>query len=165
MLVLISLILAGIAGLLSVPIVVLFVEVIAALHPLVEERLEVSNPNAPKRVAVVVPAHNESFGVIPTIGDIKPQLEEGDRLIVVADNCSDDTAIVAAAAGANVIARDDLTQIGKGYAMAWGINHLSADPPDFVVFIDADCRLQSDMIGRLREVCSERQRPMQACFL
>jgi glycosyltransferase involved in cell wall biosynthesis len=57
---------------------------------------------------VIVPAHNESAGILPTIEDIKRQLSPGDRLLVVADNCSDDTAAVAAAAGAEVIARDDV---------------------------------------------------------
>jgi cellulose synthase/poly-beta-1,6-N-acetylglucosamine synthase-like glycosyltransferase len=164
MLIFICLILAAIAGLLSIPVVVFFIEIIAALK--VNERpLEISNPKAPKRVAVIVPAHNESAGILPTIQDIRPQLNAGDRLIVVADNCSDDTAAVAAAAGAEVIARDDLEKIGKGYAMGWGISHLSTDPPDFVVFIDADCRIQSDTIGRLREICGELHRPVQACFL
>jgi cellulose synthase/poly-beta-1,6-N-acetylglucosamine synthase-like glycosyltransferase len=160
-----SLILTGLAGLLSIPIAVLFIEVIAALNAVTEERLEWTNTSAAKRVAVIVPAHNESIGIVPTIEDIKPQLGKGDRLIVVADNCSDDTAAVAAATGAEVIVRKDLTEIGKGYALGWGINHVSTDPPDFVVFIDADCRIQSDMIRRLREICSELRRPVQACFL
>jgi cellulose synthase/poly-beta-1,6-N-acetylglucosamine synthase-like glycosyltransferase len=165
MLILISLFLAGIAAALSIPIAILFIEVVAALNSVVEKRFELAKPEAPTRVAVIVPAHDESIGVVPTIGDIKQQLEKGDRLIVVADNCSDDTAAVAAAAGAEVIARNDLTQIGKGYALGWGIGHLNLDPPDFVVFIDADCRIQSDMIGRLKEVCGRLQRPVQACFL
>jgi cellulose synthase/poly-beta-1,6-N-acetylglucosamine synthase-like glycosyltransferase len=165
MLIFISVGLAAIAGLLSIPVAVLFIEVVAALKLVDERPVEVLTPNAPKRVAVIVPAHNESAGILPTIEDIKRQLNAGDRLIVVADNCSDDTASVAAAAGADVIARDDLERIGKGYALGWGISHLSIDPPDFVVFIDADCRLQSDTIGRLREICSELQRPLQACFL
>ena len=165
MLMFISLILAVIAGLLSIPVAVFFIEIIAALNLVNEKPVEISNPDAPRRVAVVVPAHNESAGILPTIQDIRPQLNAGDRLIVVADNCSDDTAAVAAAAGAEVIARDDLEKIGKGYALGWGISHLSIDPPDFVVFIDADCRIQSDTIGRLRAICAEIHRPVQACFL
>src|ERR1700704_6307973 len=165
MLIFISVVLAAIAGLLSIPVAVLFTEVIAALGLVEEKPLEVSNRDARKRVAVIVPAHNESAGILATIQDIRPQLGEGDRLIVVADNCSDDTAAVAAAAGAEVIARDDLEKIGKGYALGWGISHLSIDPPDFVVFIDADCRIQSDTIGRLRAICAEIHRPVQACFL
>lgn len=165
MLIFICLILAAIAGLLSIPVAVFFIEIIAALKLANEKPVQISNPKAPKRVAVIVPAHNESAGILPTIQDIRPQLNAGDRLIVVADNCSDDTADVAAAAGAEVIARDDLEKIGKGYAMGWGISHLSTDPPDFVVFIDADCRIQSDTIARLREICGELHRPVQACFL
>ena len=161
----ISLILAVIAGLLSISVAVLFIEIIAALNLVNEKSVEISNPDAPRRVAVIVPAHDESAGILTTIQDIRPQLNAGDRLIVVADNCSDNTAAVAAAAGAEVIARDDLEKIGKGYALGWGISHLSTDPPDFVVFIDADCRLQSDAIGRLRDICAEIHRPVQACFL
>jgi|SRR5665213_630120 len=162
---LISSILALVAGLLSIPVAVLFLEVVAAFKMVEEKPADASKPGAPARVAVIVPAHNESNGIVPTIEDIKPQLNPGDRLIVVADNCSDDTAGVAAAAGADVTARNDLRRIGKGYALGWGIDHVSADPPDFVVFIDADCRIQHDTIGRLRGVCGDVQRPVQACFL
>ena len=93
------LILAAMAGLLSVPVAVLLVEVIAALKAPKLEPFEVQELNIEKRVAVIVPAHNESLGLIPTLQDIKAQLGVGDRLIVVADNCTDDTAAVAAAVG------------------------------------------------------------------
>jgi cellulose synthase/poly-beta-1,6-N-acetylglucosamine synthase-like glycosyltransferase len=159
------LILAVIAGLLSIPVAVLFIEVVGALNPVKRRLVELSNSEAPGRVAVIVPAHNESAGILPTIQDIRSQLRDADRLIVVADNCTDDTAAVAAAAGAEVIVRDDLERIGKGYAMGWGVTHLGNDPPDFVVFIDADCRIQSDMIGKLRDVCRRLHRPVQAFFL
>ena len=72
------------------------------------------------------------------------------------------TGEVASSAGAEVIPRNDLTQIGKGYALGWAIDHVSANPPDFVVFIDADCRIQADGIGRLQAICGELQRPVQA---
>jgi cellulose synthase/poly-beta-1,6-N-acetylglucosamine synthase-like glycosyltransferase len=165
MLSVISLALIAVAVLLSIPVTVLLVEVVAALK-LVEAKP--ANPNSATsqgRLVVIVPAHNESAGIIPTIEDVKPQLEPGDRLIVVADNCTDDTGEVASSAGAEVIPRNDLTQIGKGYALGWAIDHVSANPPDFVVFIDADCRIQADGIGRLRAICCELQRPVQACFL
>jgi glycosyltransferase involved in cell wall biosynthesis len=147
------LILAALAGLLSVPVAVLLLEVIAALKAPKLQPLEVQELNIEKRVAVIVPAHNESAGLIPTLQDIKLQLGPADRVIVVADNCTDDTAAVAAASGAEVIVRNDLERIGKGFAMGWGIAHLSQDPPDFVLFVDADCRLQADLIGALKRVC------------
>ena len=160
---LISLGLISIAGLLCIPVLTLLVEVIAAQRPYREKPLV--QAKAKTCVAVIVPAHNESSGIIPTIEDILPQLGQDDRLIVVADNCSDDTAAVAERAGAKVIVRNDLQRIGKGYALGWAIDHLKGDPPDFVVFVDADCRVQSDAIVRLSEVCDSLQRPVQACFL
>lgn len=159
------LILAALAGLLSVPIAVLLLEVVAALKAPKLQPFEVRELNVEKRVAVIVPAHNEGTGLIPTLQDIKLQLGAADRLIVVADNCTDDTAAVAAASGAEVIVRNDLERIGKGFAMGWGIAHLSKDPPDFVLFVDADCRLQADLIGALKRVCHQVQRPVQALFM
>jgi cellulose synthase/poly-beta-1,6-N-acetylglucosamine synthase-like glycosyltransferase len=159
------LILAALAGLLSVPVAVLLVEVIAALKAPKLEPFEAKELNIEKRVAVIVPAHNESVGLVPTLQDVKPQLGAGDRLIVVADNCTDDTAEIAAASGAEVIIRNDPERIGKGFAMGWGITHLSQDPPDFVLFVDADCRLQADLVEGLKRACHQIQRPVQALFM
>ncbi|MCK1642964.1 glycosyltransferase [Bradyrhizobium sp. 157] len=159
------LILAALAGLLSVPVAVLLVEVIAALKAPKLEPFEAEELNTEKRVAVIVPAHNESVGLVPTLQDVKPQLGAGDRLIVVADNCTDDTAEIAAASGAEVIIRNDPERIGKGFAMGWGITHLSQDPPDFVLFVDADCRIQADLVEGLKRACHQVQRPVQALFM
>ena len=159
------LILAALAGLLSAPVAILLIEVVAALKAPKLEPFEARELNIEKRVAVIVPAHNESLGLIPTLQDIKAQLGVGDRLIVVADNCTDDTAAVAAASGAEVIVRNDPERIGKGFAMGWAITHLSQAPPDFVLFVDADCLLQADLIERLKRACHGVQRPVQALFL
>jgi cellulose synthase/poly-beta-1,6-N-acetylglucosamine synthase-like glycosyltransferase len=160
---LISLGVIAMAGLLCIPVLTLFVEVVAARKSSRETPIVQGKSKA--RVAVIIPAHNESSGIVPTIEDIRSQLGGEDRLIVVADNCSDDTAEVADRAGAEVIVRNDLERIGKGYALGWAIDHIQDDPPEFVVFIDADCRVQSDAIARLSEVCDSLQRPVQACFL
>ena len=117
------------------------------------------------RIGVLVPAHNESRNLLPTIADIKAQLAPGDQLLVVADNCSDDTAAVAHAAGAEIVERKDVTKIGKGYALDWGIRHLSADPPSIIVVIDADCRLSADTFDQLVQTTSTTGRPSQALYL
>jgi len=161
---LISLSLGVIAGLLSIPVAVLLTEVIASLK-IFDKPDRSPATETSHRVVVIVPAHNESTGILPTIQDIKPQLKSYDRLIVVADNCSDDTGSVAAAAGAEVIPRHDPTKIGKGYALAWAIDHLRQSPPDFVVFIDADCRIQSDFIKRLMGISDKLGAPFQARYL
>jgi cellulose synthase/poly-beta-1,6-N-acetylglucosamine synthase-like glycosyltransferase len=162
---LISVFLALVAGLLSIPVAVFFIEVFASLIPANHEPSAASDLGTPQSVAAIVPAHDESAGILPTIRDILPQLGKEDRLIVVADNCSDNTAAISSGAGAEVIARNDLEKIGKGYALAWAIDRLKATPPDFVVFIDADCRIQPDLISKLRTICNKLGRPIQARYL
>src|SRR5260370_3106152 len=81
------------------------------------------------------------------------------------DNCTDDTATVALAAGAQVSLRNDPDRKGKGYALAWWFRHLQINPPDIVTSVDADCRLGEGAIARLAEACSITQRPVQALDL
>lgn len=114
------------------------------------------------RIAILVPAHNESTGVLPTLSDLKQQLSPGDRLIVVADNCIDDTADVAAGAGAEVIERHEPGQHGKGFALDFGIRHLNLDPPEVVIVVDADCRTAEATIEQLATTCINSLRPVQA---
>src|SRR5215471_14666196 len=132
-------VLAIIAALLAIPVAIFCLEIVAAIA-LPQRRRRVRPNYRPRRcVAVVVPAHNESTDLLPTLADIQAQLYPYDRLLVVADNCTDDTAAVARAGGAEVVERHDLIKVGKGYALDWGLRHLASDPPEFVVFIDADC--------------------------
>ena len=81
-----SVLLLGCAALLSVPVAVLFVEVVAACLP---PRHRVAWPQRRGRLAVLVPAHNESSGLVPTLEGLGAELQPGDRLIVVADNMDD----------------------------------------------------------------------------
>ena len=148
---------------LTVVVATLFVEILAARRAL--KRIVDAPPLAWPRVAVLVPAHNESVGIIPTLADAQSQLRSGDRLLVVADNCSDDTAEVARAGGAAVLEREDPERRGKGYALSAGVAHLSADPPDIVVIVDADCRLSPNAIPRLAARCAQSRRPTQANYV
>ena len=57
------------------------------------------------RLVVLMPAHNEADVIAVTISSVLTQLAEKDRLLVVADNCEDETAAgeedsAVAAAGA-----------------------------------------------------------------
>jgi cellulose synthase/poly-beta-1,6-N-acetylglucosamine synthase-like glycosyltransferase len=116
-------------------------------------------------VIVLIPAHDESRGILPTLEDAKSQLRSGDRLLVVADNCTDDTAVVAEMAGAQVIARRNDNERGKGYALDFGIRSLRDNDPDIVVIVDADCRLEQGAIDRLARACAATGRPVQALYL
>ena len=116
-------------------------------------------------LAVLVPAHNESTNLLPTLRDINDQLRPGDRLVVVADNCSDDTAAIAASCGAEVTLRSDPRRIGKGYALDWGIRYLTEKPPQTVIVIDADCRISPDALETLAALSKKTARPTQALYL
>ena len=151
------------AALLAIPVTIFIVEVIAALAPPL--RSVVPRPVSRGRIAVLVPAHNESLAMLPTLADIRSQLRMVDRILVVADNCTDDTARVAAAAGTEVIERKDPGRRGKGFALQFGLAHLSRDPPEIVVFFDADCKLACGTIDRLASTCAITQRPVQALYL
>ena len=162
MLTFLSVFLAALSIAVAIPGAVFFIEVIAALA-LPDRDYSVDPINHDRRrIAVVVPAHNESTAQLPTLADVKGQLHAGDRLLVVADNCSDDTAAQAVAAGADVIERNDPDKRGKGYALAWAIKHLEADPPDVVVIVDADCRLPDGALEKLAATCLMTERPIQS---
>jgi glycosyltransferase involved in cell wall biosynthesis len=161
----ISFLLVASAILLAVPVAVLLIEVIAAAMLPRRNRVAPSTEEPHGRLAVLIPAHNESNNLLATLMDIKAQIREGDRLLVVADNCSDDTAAVAAAAGASVVERNEPDKKGKGYALAWGLRHLGANPPDIIIMIDADCRLAASAIDRLAGACAMTDRPVQALYL
>src|SRR5262245_49258519 len=114
----VSLALVIFASFVAVLVAVLLIEVVAAMgRPDRGDAVVINLGNVRQRVTVLVPAHDESRGILATIEGIKAQLVAGDRIIVVADNCTDDTAAVAAAAGAEVIERHDRTSVGKGYAL------------------------------------------------
>ena len=115
-------------------------------------------------LAVLVPAHDEEAGIAAALATIAPQLAPGDRLVVVADNCSDGTAAAARAAGATVLERSSDLR-GKGYALAHGIDHLRASPPAAVVIIDADCALAPGSLDALMADLARTGRPVQALDL
>lgn len=154
--------LLALSAVVLIPTTVLFLEVVASLFdrstldPVLTKNL---------RVAVLVPAHNESVGLIPTLSDVRSQLSAQDRLLVVADNCSDDTATVARHAGAEVIERNDPQKVGKGYALDFGVRHLAASEPEILLVIDADCRVVPGAIAELATTAETLQRPAQALYL
>ncbi|MEZ5728151.1 MAG: glycosyltransferase family 2 protein [Burkholderiaceae bacterium] len=151
----------------AVPAVTLLTEVLAALwqRGAAPECGRDTAKITRGRIAVVVPAHNEAAGVGRTIAGLLPQIAAGDRLVVVADNCTDRTAELARAAGASVIERRDEERRGKGFALDFGVDWLRADPPDCVVFIDADCTMAPGSLERLHDACAGSGRPAQALNL
>lgn len=93
------------------------------------------------RFTVIVPAHNEAASVGRCVESLRAaQFATEPEVLVVADNCGDETASVAARAGASVLVRNDAQRCGKSYALDFAMEHLATreTPPDAVIIVDAD---------------------------
>jgi cellulose synthase/poly-beta-1,6-N-acetylglucosamine synthase-like glycosyltransferase len=146
-----------------IPSTVFFLECSVALFP---DRSESEEPKVPRpRIAVLVPAHNEAEIIHQTLDSLLPQLTAQDRLVVIADNCNDETAAIARKFGATVIERQDLERRGKGYALDYGLNFLEAEPPDVVVLVDADCIVEQGTVKRIASIAATEGKPVQATYL
>jgi cellulose synthase/poly-beta-1,6-N-acetylglucosamine synthase-like glycosyltransferase len=119
----------------------------------------------PGSIAAIIPAHDEEAGIAGTVGALLADAPAGLHVLVVADNCCDQTAGIARAAGAHVIERIDPRHIGKGYALAFARDHLIASPPDIAIVIDADCRITPGGVARLAAVAAGSAAPVQASYL
>lgn len=161
MLSIVNFLLFALAIVLLIPIAVLFIECMAALWPLRHSKASGSHP----RITVLIPAHNESIEIRRTIEALHPQLTDADQLLVVADNCTDDTAAIARDCGATVIERYSELQRGKGYALDFGLSAIESNPPDVVVTVDADCYVHEGAIDRIARQAAATGRPVQALYL
>ncbi|MFJ4047874.1 glycosyltransferase family 2 protein [Pseudomonas hunanensis] len=145
-----------------VPVSVLVLQVLLACLP---ARSRPEGIGERPRVAVLVPAHDEALVIRAMLASVTPQLLDGDRLLVVADNCSDDTARLARASSAEVVERRDTRLRGKGYALDFGVRHLAQRPPEVVIVVDADCQVGEGAIDCLARRCLELGRPVQSLYL
>jgi glycosyltransferase involved in cell wall biosynthesis len=85
-------------------------------------------------IKVIIPAFNEEKSIAKVIAEIPDFVEE---VVVVNNNSTDQTAQVAANAGATVLKEKSK---GYGYACLKGIDYLSQEQnkPDILVFLDGD---------------------------
>lgn len=160
-LLLIFLLLANLA--LLVPVVIFAIEVLASVFP--RRRLADTPPERRPQVAVLIPAHQEESGIGGTVAALRAQLRHDDRLLVVADNCTDETASKAREAGAEVVERSDPVRRGKGFALDFGVRHLEKAPPSVVIVVDADCTLETGTTDRLAAAVETSGRPVQGLNL
>jgi 1,2-diacylglycerol 3-beta-glucosyltransferase len=111
-------------------------------------------PPPSTRIAVLIPAHNEGVLIARCVRSLCTQTYPSDlfEVVVVADNCSDETATIAAHAGAHrVMVRDEPADRGKGQALRWAIDRLIfAEPaPAAIVIVDADSIAAADLLTAL----------------
>ena len=152
-----------IVALLLAPLIILTlcfaVEIFAGLRALPDGDVEPADTIA---AVIIVPAHDEEFILQERLGALKTSAGNQAKILVVADNCSDCTANIGRTVGVEVIERDDPDKRGKGFALEFARKHLQLNPPDIVLVVDADCRMDGTSIGHLIARCAESKRPCQA---
>jgi 1,2-diacylglycerol 3-beta-glucosyltransferase len=121
---------------------------------------------AATRFVAVIPAHDERLHVASTVSSLLaadyPQHLR--RVLVVADNCTDDTADRARDAGADLLVRNDPSRRGKGYALAAAFERiLEEGEADAVVVVDADTRVTPNLLLAFAERLQRGARAVQSC--
>jgi exopolysaccharide biosynthesis WecB/TagA/CpsF family protein len=121
------------------------------------------------RLAVLIPAHNEAELIGRCLSSLAEQSYPPGlfRIVVIADNCSDETASIASGAGVEVMVRNQPESHGKGYALRWAMDQLLAEPtaPDAVVVVDADSRADRDLLSGLEAELSAGSEVVQGEYL
>ena len=118
----------------------------------------------PRSAVVLVPAHDEERGIAAVLDAMRAGAPAGMDILVVADNCTDDTAAVARATGVRVIERHDPVNRGKGFALDHGRAALAADPPACVIVVDADTVPAPGALASVAARAIASGRPVQGAY-
>lgn len=124
------------------------------------------------RFLILIPAHDEERLLPRLLASLAALDYPGDlyAVHVVADNCSDDTARLARAAGAVVYERFDEKKRGKGYALEWLLARLRAEEEtdrlaaDAVLILDADSSVSSNFLRVMDARLAAGERAIQAYY-
>lgn len=126
-------------------------------------RLPVDAADGSPRLWFLVPAHNERLLIRQCVRSLLDQDYPADRrrVIVIADNCDDDTAALARAEGAEVFERANLDQPGKPHALAWAMSQIDLAAVDAIVIVDGDSEVARDYAARLAQFGDVRRGAIQ----
>lgn len=119
-------------------------------------------------LAVLIPAHDEEVLVGRCIDTLVAQDYPKDlfRILVIADNCTDNTTVVAREHGAEVLERTDPDKRGKGHALRWAMDQLLVTDPQFAAFVvvDADSLTQPGLLRALASTAESGAQAVQADY-
>jgi cellulose synthase/poly-beta-1,6-N-acetylglucosamine synthase-like glycosyltransferase len=122
----------------------------------------------PFAMTVLVPAHDEERMIGSTVAALRRAVPPtgGVSVVVIADNCSDATAEVAARVGATVLQRDDPDRRGKGHALNWALDRLDELGPraDAIAIVDADCQPSAGLLTSLEARLRDGAGAVQAAY-
>ncbi|WP_035105533.1 glycosyltransferase family 2 protein [Desulfohalovibrio reitneri] len=118
------------------------------------------------RFAVVVPAHDEEETIAPTLASLHAMDYPADsfQVVVLADNCTDDTAGTARRAGARCIERTAPDRRGKGQALRHAFDILLGEDVQAVAVVDADTVVEPDFLRAADARLRAGERVVQARY-
>jgi GT2 family glycosyltransferase len=129
-------------------------------------------PPSSLRMAVVIPAHNEELLIQRCIQSLLAcEAIDPESIVVVADNCTDLTAVRAREAGARVLVRQDPQRRGKGYALAFAFAQLEQEKCgqveqwDAYAVVDADTVVEPHFLTECRRLFTAGADAVQARYL
>ena len=99
----------------------------------------------PVTITALIPAHNEAGSLAETLASLRAQTAPPDRILVIADNCTDATVAIARAAGVHVH-----ETVNNRLKKAGGLNQVldrllpALGDNDAVLVMDADTRFGSE---------------------
>ena len=111
-----------------------------------------------KKFALIVAAHNEEMVISHIVDSLFKQNypRELYDVFVIADNCSDKTAQIAAMHGAKVYQRFNNEERGKGFALEWMFNQIfnMEEKYDVISVFDADNLVASNFLQEMnKQLC------------
>lgn len=116
---------------------------------------------------LLVPSHNEEKGIVGTVQALQKIDWPRDqfRILVIADNCTDQTPALAREAGAEVWERQDEEKRGKGYALEMAFERsVHEKKADAVVVVDADTVVSPGLLAAFATRLSAGARAVQADY-
>ena len=112
-------------------------------------------------IAILIAARNEEAVIGNLLDSINSQdyPSEHLRTIVIADNCTDNTASLSRERGATVFERFNQEKVGKGYALDFAIDKLREsgewEQIDGVIVLDADNLLTPNYVTEMNKTFSD----------
>lgn len=120
-----------------------------------------ASAGAAPRFLIVIPAHNEEANVAATVASCRGLAYDPGAfsVVVIADNCDDDTARAARDAGAEVFERHDPARRSKGYALEDFFQALTGPGRladyDAVVVVDADTVVDPALLSAFADALAD----------
>jgi 1,2-diacylglycerol 3-beta-glucosyltransferase len=163
---LISMIIFVLCGLLFYVMAATVYQVALALVYLTVKEKKSSPSEKVNCFAIIVPAHNEELLIAGTLENyLRIDYPNKKRsFFIIADNCSDRTAELAAHYPVTVLTRKDTERIGKGFALEWALAQIHLDHFDAVLVLDADTTVDPAILSELDRLLLKGEQAIQ-CYI